>query len=361
MSANTSLLDLYLDATIIANPVERSTVIQNIVNVLKEYSLDKKYEIKMSDGVLLLLTVENGSLSAVLRTHLNGLITLTLEEGSSSSFLTNIGVEELRKRLNKAVQKRVDRIPILKRGLEVPNYFSSSDERIFEYDFDKLVFQADSPFQNVKILHSPTFGNTLFLDDLQNLAESDLSYTHGLMKYGELSYKDQEILILGGGDGGLLHELLKEKPKFITMVDIDQLVVDACREHLRGACFDSLDKLKGDNYEVIIGDCVKKMDEYMKEGKMFDFVFSDLTDIPIATEPEGELWKFVKKIVTMALQVLKPRGRFLSHATGIGCVDALQEYEKMLRKLPTKVEFRSHSAFVKSFLEKWVFYEIWEI
>ncbi|XP_076317238.1 spermine synthase isoform X3 [Tachypleus tridentatus] len=313
MSANTSLLDLYLDASIIANPVERSTVIQNIVNVLKEYSLDKKYEMKMSDGVLLLLTVENGSLSAVLRTHLNGLITLILEEGSLSSFLTNVEVEELRKRLNKAVQKRVDRIPILKRGLEVPNYFSSSDERIFEYDFDKLVFQADSPFQNVKILHSPTFGNTLFLDDLQNLAESDLSYTHGLMKYGELSYKDQEILILGGGDGGLLHELLKEKPKFITMVDIDQLVVDACREHLRGVCFDSLDKLKGDNYEVIIGDCVKKMDEYMKEGKSFDFVFGDLTDIPIATEPEGELWKFVKKIVTMALQVLKPRGRFLSH------------------------------------------------
>ncbi|XP_022254165.1 spermine synthase-like isoform X3 [Limulus polyphemus] len=345
MSANTSLLDLYLDATIIANPVERSTVIQNIVNVLKEYSLDKKYEIKMSDGVLLLLTVENGSLSAVLRTHLNGLITLTLEEGSSSSFLTNIcssnekvlqGVEELRKRLNKAVQKRVDRIPILKRGLEVPNYFSSSDERIFEYDFDKLVFQADSPFQNVKILHSPTFGNTLFLDDLQNLAESDLSYTHGLMKYGELSYKDQEILILGGGDGGLLHELLKEKPKFITMVDIDQLVVDACREHLRGACFDSLDKLKGDNYEVIIGDCVKKMDEYMKEGKMFDFVFSDLTDIPIATEPEGELWKFVKKIVTMALQVLKPRGRFLSHLSSKG-----EDQDTMLdRQQPRSQPFR---------------------
>ena len=55
-----------------------------------------------------------------------------------------------------------------------------------------------------------------FLD----LAESDLMYTHGLMTKGEASYEGKEILILGGGDGALLWELLKEKPKFVTMIDV---------------------------------------------------------------------------------------------------------------------------------------------
>lgn len=53
-----------------------------------------------------------------------------------------------------------------------------------------------------------------------DLAESDINYTHGVMKYGVISYTGKEVLILGGGDGGLLHELLKENPKYVTMVDI---------------------------------------------------------------------------------------------------------------------------------------------
>ena len=43
----------------------------------------------------------------------------------------------------------------------------------------------------------------------------------------------KEVLILGGGDGALLHELLKEKPKFVTMVDIDEAVIRSCKEHMR--------------------------------------------------------------------------------------------------------------------------------
>ena len=33
-------------------------------------------------------------------------------------------------------------------------------------------------------------------------------------------YRDKEVLILGGGDGGILCELLKEKPKFVTVAEV---------------------------------------------------------------------------------------------------------------------------------------------
>lgn len=52
------------------------------------------------------------------------------------------------------------------------------------------------------------------------LAESDIDYTKALLGNGRESYKDKDILILGGGDGGVLNELLKESPKFVTMVEI---------------------------------------------------------------------------------------------------------------------------------------------
>ena len=55
---------------------------------------------------------------------------------------------------------------------------------------------------------------------LSDLAESDIAYTHAITGSGQESYRDKTVLVLGGGDGGILHELLKEAPRFVTMVDI---------------------------------------------------------------------------------------------------------------------------------------------
>jgi spermine synthase len=52
------------------------------------------------------------------------------------------------------------------------------------------------------------------------LGESDLIYTQTLAGISSEDYTDKEVLILGGGDGGLLHELLKLNPKFVLMVEI---------------------------------------------------------------------------------------------------------------------------------------------
>lgn len=42
------------------------------------------------------------------------------------------------------------------------------DERILEYDIDKVVFEERSPFQKVQIVHSKSLGNILVLDELQS-------------------------------------------------------------------------------------------------------------------------------------------------------------------------------------------------
>lgn len=47
-------------------------------------------------------------------------------------------------------------------------FYFIEDERLLEYDIDKLVFEARSPYQKVQIVHSKSLGNLLVLDELQS-------------------------------------------------------------------------------------------------------------------------------------------------------------------------------------------------
>ncbi|XP_054163120.1 spermine synthase-like [Oppia nitens] len=334
--------------------------------------------VQLIDGLIFIYGANDNRLTITVRHYKSQqLVSINGEEcvdsetiGKTHSLLNNSNSEKLRSKLVSALNvPKVERIPTIKKWTVVPNYYTSSDERLLEYDFDSVVFEEHSQYQHIKILGSPSLGNCLLLDDLQNLAEKDLSYTRGLMKYGEISYKDKEILILGGGDGGLLHELLKEEPKFVTMVDIDAVVLNACKKYLRGACGDTLDNFDGPNYQVIVGDCLKYMEQYIGEKRSFDFVFNDLTDIPISAQDnrdagldgDEDLWTFFKRILNLALKLVRPDGFYLNHAIGIGCKSTLETYEQLLRSLPVKVEFSRHSAYVPSFMEDWVFYQIWKV
>ncbi|KAK8784968.1 hypothetical protein V5799_008666, partial [Amblyomma americanum] len=233
MTVRTAMMDVWLDKSAVDSPKRRSTAVKSVEDVLSTLGLVRKHEQAMAGSHIYLYTAESTGLSCLITVYSSGFLTVTIEDANPDSPLTNqlciqyktnsINIKRVGA-LGSLVQSQVSAqslgIPLIKRGAPVPNYYTTSDERILEYDFDKIVFEEKSKYQHVKILHSPTLGNCLLLDDLQNLAEKDINYTHGLMKYPSVSYADKEVLILGGGDGGLLCELLKEKPKYVTMVDI---------------------------------------------------------------------------------------------------------------------------------------------
>lgn len=329
----------------IISPESTDQLIQSIKSRLKE-SLDldeiSPYIPLNNNGRMIILGIKddkstNKTLTGTLRVYPDEqIITVNLEgaspvntssvensydfcTGSDLKAINNNSMDRLKTLLSQDLGQEVEKVPVIKRLSQVPIYFSSSDDRMFEYDFEETVFDQQSQHQRVAIYKSRTFGNCLFLDDLQNLAESDINYTHGIMNYGKNSYKDKEILILGGGDGALLHELVKEDPKFVTMVDIDQVVMDACKKYLRNACGSTLDTFKTDKYHVIVGDCIQYLEGYIKEGRKFDYVFNDLTDIPLSpehTDVGKDLWGFVRKVLNLSLQVLNPTtGIYLNHVS----------------------------------------------
>ncbi len=52
----------------------------------------------------------------------------------------------------------------VRRGQPVWPYAVSADERILEMDYDRLVYEKNSSFQNIRIFHSKECGNVLILD-----------------------------------------------------------------------------------------------------------------------------------------------------------------------------------------------------
>lgn len=50
------------------------------------------------------------------------------------------------------------------RGHAIDRYWPTADGRFVEYDIDKVVYDEESDYQNIKILHSKQFGNILILN-----------------------------------------------------------------------------------------------------------------------------------------------------------------------------------------------------
>ena len=357
--------------------------IQNISNFLHISTLSFNTATQMTDG-----SEAECSLVAIMKFYriepgLTYEVSLDLEEMPSSSLgpdnpiayqfgMTNAEVAKLVSLLNDEfkLDGKIESIPLIKRGrVDKPHYLVSSDDRMMEYDFDDILFHEKSEFQDVKIVSSPSLGNTLLLDNLQNLAEVDLDYTYALMDHGQVSYKDKEILILGGGDGGLLWELLKEGPKFVTMAEIDPVVIAACRDFIR-PCGEILKSLEGDNYKIIVDDCMKVLRKSIEDGKKYDVIFNDLTDIPVTKRSESltafdsravqkdNEWHFIEVIFNLSLDCLADNGLYMNHATGKGNTKAIKAYEDFLTKSHVAVDFESRLSYVPSFMEIWVFYTV---
>ncbi|XP_046393443.1 spermine synthase isoform X2 [Ischnura elegans] len=365
MAVHTIMMDFTIKANTPGDSEERQNLINTLESALSSYVKDIKIlqTTEVVDGFIVFFLGYKGTLVTA-RAFEKGVLTVNVEfykpadEDPLMNFEQARCVEMFLK--EKLGAERSKLLPAIRRGSPLDMYLTTSDERLLEYDTDALLYEEKSPFQKIQIFHSRSCGNFLVLDDLQNLSDADLVYTETLMQRGKENYEGKEILILGGGDGALLWELLKEKPKFVTMIDIDELVIKACRIHMRKSCGDCLDNYDGPNYKIIVNDCVKIMDQYIGEGRDFDYVFGDLTDVPISPTPQGAHWDFIRLILEKSFKVIRPTGKYMTHVNGSCSPSSIQMYVDQLKKLSVEVEYSSDHAFVPSFLEDWVFLQVWK-
>ncbi|MGI6280137.1 MAG: polyamine aminopropyltransferase [Acutalibacteraceae bacterium] len=100
---------------------------------------------------------------------------------------------------------------------------------------DKHICSIQSDFQRIDVFDSPEFGRFLTLDGIMMLTEKDEFIYHEMITHVPLAIHEnpQSILVIGAGDGGVIRELAKyECIKSIDMVEIDPMVVEACKKYL---------------------------------------------------------------------------------------------------------------------------------
>lgn len=348
----------------LSTAVDSDSTVAGLQSIFHEREMTETVLETQGHGYLATFVGKNGRL-AILRVHSHRLVTIDLQcfeddDVAQLDNLLNALETKLKTLLNGNIQ-RIKRLPALVRGAKIDRYWPLADGRLVEYDIDQVVFDEESAYQDIKIMHSKQFGNILILNGDVNLAESDIAYTNAIMGSGKENYAGKEVLVLGGGDGGILAEVVKQKPKMITMVEIDQKVVDACRKHMRRTCGDVLDNLKGDCYQVLIEDCVPVLKKYVQQGRTFDYVINDLTAVPISTEPEEDsTWEFLRLILDLSMKVLHPSGKYFTQGNSANMTEALSLYEEQLGKLSCPVGFSKEVVCVPSYLELWVFYTIWK-
>ncbi|KAK3095881.1 hypothetical protein FSP39_020284 [Pinctada imbricata] len=234
-------------------------------------------------------------------------------------------------------------------------YGTLGDERIVEFDHTELLCNIDSKYQNIKIYKSAEFGNALFLDDDIMLGESDLIYTTTLLGVDRNDFKDKSILVLGGGDGGILHELLKLGPKHVIMAEIDDEVIKASRVHLRSVCGDSLDQYSGPNFQIRLEDCVKVLQESVQYSVKFDYIVNDLTEYSVSKEQYGFGYDFSTSnlILELSLKCLSSNGKYLARGNCLSARRYIEKFQKDLQGLG--LEFKRRDVHVPSFRETYLF------
>ncbi|MCZ0931892.1 MAG: spermidine synthase, partial [Oligoflexia bacterium] len=118
-----------------------------------------------------------------------------------------------------------------------PKIFLEDHKNILKtgFPYKKKLFDKNSKYQNVKIIETKGFGNMLINDNIVMTCERDEFVYHEMISHVPLFSHPQpkDVLIIGGGDGGTAREALKHKNITCVMVEIDSLVITACKKYLK--------------------------------------------------------------------------------------------------------------------------------
>jgi spermidine synthase len=175
------------------------------------------------------------------------------------------------------------------------------------YEIKNIVLQTKSKFQKIDIFDTEQFGRVLALDDVIQCTEKDEFIYHEMLTHVPLNaYADaRSILIIGGGDGGMLEEVLKHKSvETVTMVEIDRDVVSVCRTFIPSICKQAFDDPR---VTLVFADAVgfAAVTSTVTNTK-FDMIIVDRSD---TVGPNKDLYSV--EFYRDCKQLLNPKGVFV--------------------------------------------------
>ncbi len=193
----------------------------------------------------------------------------------------------------------------------------------YAYDVEEIVCSRRTRYQHLLIFENRHFGRVLALDGVVQLTERDEHFYHEMLTQVVLhAHPDPaEVLIIGGGDGGSLREVLKHQSvKRVRMVELDTGVIEASREFLPTLSV-GFDDPRAQVLEA------RGEDFLAGTAERFDLVIMDSTD-PVG--PAANL--FTDECLASAASILKDGGMFAAQT------ESLHFHPGFVREVQRKLE-----------------------
>ena len=171
----------------------------------------------------------------------------------------------------------------------------------YRYAEARTLYSARSEIQEIQVLASDFFGRMLVLDGVVQLTQRDEFLYHEMLVHVPMhSHADpKRVLIVGGGDGGALREVLKhESVDQVTLVEMDPEVIEVTKKYFpdmaAGFASPLVTVRHGDGVAFLQG-----------AGREFDIILVDSTD-PVGPSTSLSTPEFFQ----LAAEALTDRGVF---------------------------------------------------
>lgn len=139
----------------------------------------------------------------------------------------------------------------------------------------RVLADEKTEYQRLQVVETEFFGNALILDGIIQLTERDNMGYHEMIVHVPMLAVDEprRVLIVGGGDGGSLQQVLRyPSVEQAVVCELDQRVVDLSRQHFAAAFGDPW----ADPRATLL---VRDAFGYLEENPgQFDVIISDTTD-----------------------------------------------------------------------------------
>lgn len=143
------------------------------------------------------------------------------------------------------------------------------------FEIDELLYENKTDHQHLLIFRNARFGRVMALDGIVQTTEKDEFIYHEMLTHVPVLGHGhvKKVLIVGGGDGGILREVAKYgQISHITQVEIDQQVIEMCRKYLPNHSQGAYDDPR---VRIIIDDGLNFVNQTPDK---FDVIISDNTD-----------------------------------------------------------------------------------
>lgn len=141
----------------------------------------------------------------------------------------------------------------------------------------EVLFSGKSEFQSVDVVETKAYGTMLLLDGLVMITDADEFIYHEMISHIPLCLHKypRRVVVIGGGDGGTVREILKHKEvEEVILCEIDEMVINASKRFFPQVA-QCLEPGYDERVKVRVGDGVAFIKELKNE---VDVILIDSTD-----------------------------------------------------------------------------------